>query len=283
MSLSGKMLFVINSVLNSLFAYEEERSSRDRFNVKEAVERTNADIQGILEKLMPQQVVIQLARPGFNASLCSHRYANATIAQSDLCGFTQLSATRTPREVVDFVSDLFGIFDKLTDDHGIYKVETVGDAYIAGQAEAPLTEENIPVNVLLFGLDMVDEVHKWSKRLVGNHEPVSCRVGIDTGECIGGIVGKDMQRYHLFGKLMSKLEVLESTGKPGKVQLSRDCKAAVEQSMKETGRTEDDFEIKEREDGDLRTSKGEMHSFDEVGGRTFLVTRHRETPEVSLH
>eukprot|EP00438_Fugacium_kawagutii_P005497 Skav227041 [mRNA] locus=scaffold72:374131:380220:+ [translate_table: standard] len=48
---------------------------------------------------------------------------------------------------------------------------------------------------------------------------VSCRVGIAHGECIGGIVGTEMQRYHLFGELMSELEVLESTAPEGCVQV----------------------------------------------------------------
>jgi Adenylate cyclase, family 3 (some proteins contain HAMP domain) len=71
--------------------------------------------------------------------LPSHRYAVATIAQSDLVGFTQFSSSRQPQEVVEFISEIFNKFDVLTDKYDIYKVETVGDAYIGGQADPPLT------------------------------------------------------------------------------------------------------------------------------------------------
>merc|ERR1711862_714241 len=93
-----------------------------------------------------------------------------------------------------------------------------GDAYIAGQADEPLTLTNKPISVVLFGLDMVRSTHEWS-RSIG--ESVSCRVGVHTGECIGGIVGTEMQRYHLFGALMSGVEVLESTAPEGMFRSAR--------------------------------------------------------------
>merc|ERR1740130_592596 len=161
-------------------------------------------------------VVDQLrANPGIAPS---HKYNKCCIQQSDLCGFTKLAATRTPREVVDFISELFGMFDVLTDKYGIYKVETIGDAYIAGQAEKPMTKENRPSSVIRFGLESVLAVNRWSKKLGG--EPVGCRVGIHFGDCIGGVVGTDMQRYHLFGGLMTVLEVMESCGVQSKVHVS---------------------------------------------------------------
>merc|ERR1712228_93054 len=113
---------------------------------------------------------------------------------------------------------------------GIYKVETVGDAYIAGQAEPPLTDNRSPLSVVLFGLEMVKATHAWSKDM---GEAVSCRVGVHTGKCIGGIVGEEMQRYHLFGNLLTGLEVLESTAPEGKVQVSSSCKLACERMPKD--------------------------------------------------
>merc|ERR1711976_865181 len=93
-----------------------------------------------------------------------HKYGCATIAQSDLVGFTKLASKRKPSEVVEFISELFGQFDALTDIHGVYKVETVGDAYIAGQADFPLTEQNKPHKVVAFGLEMVAKCQEWAEK-----------------------------------------------------------------------------------------------------------------------
>merc|ERR1712129_677839 len=150
------------------------------------------------------------------------------------------------------------------------KVETIGDAYIAGVAEQPLTEKNMPIQVLLFGLEMVREVDKWA---TSKKVDVSCRVGIHHGECIGGIVGTNMQRYHLFGDLLVGLEILESTAPQGRVQVSEACKLELERQLLE----KKDFAWKEydifqrRVEDCLMTSKGEKHSYDEVGGHTYLV------------
>merc|ERR1712224_538906 len=109
---------------------------------------------------------------------------------ADLCGFTRLSSTRSPQEVVAFVADLFGRFDNLTEKYGVYKVETVGDAYISMVAEHTVTRTNSPASMIRFGLSMIDAVSEWA---TGMGEKVTCRVGVHYGECIGGIVGTDMQ------------------------------------------------------------------------------------------
>lgn len=208
----GKFLFILNSVMNAYLARTAESTSRSRFKARHVMEVSQNRIETILNTLMPTMVVEELRELAVNAVPPAHPYKRATIAQSDLCGFTKLASTRKPEEVVKFIGELFGLFDALTDRYEIYKVETVGDAYIAGQAEAPLTSKNKPINVLLFGLDMVKATHEWSR---GMGENVSCRVGVHSGECIGGIVGTEMQRYHLFGGLMRGLEVLESTAPEG--------------------------------------------------------------------
>merc|ERR1712151_1395458 len=112
----------------------------------------------------------------------------------------------------------------LSDKYSIYKIETVGDAYIAGQADPPLTRENLPLNVVLFGLEMMEATLRWSEQ---RGELISCRVGVHSGSCYGGMVGTSMQRYHLFGDLTTKLELLESTAPTGGIQLSRACRDAV--------------------------------------------------------
>eukprot|EP00439_Symbiodinium_sp_Y106_P053969 s3015_g7.t1 len=210
----------------------------------------------------------------FDAPLPSHKYQRATIAQSDLCGFTKLASTRMPQEVVQFIGDLFHLFDDLTDKHQVYKVETVGDAYIAGQADLPLTQKNHPVSVVLFGLEMVRAVHSWAGAhgfVDGEGCSVSCRVGIAHGACIGGIVGTEMQRYHLFGELMSELEVLESTAPQGLVQASTACKNVAEEIMRVEKIPSQLLSFEQRDLPYLQTSKGDVVPLEKAGGATFIV------------
>jgi guanylate cyclase soluble subunit beta len=240
------------------------------FKSQHYMEDMQQRVEAMLNSLMPQQIVDDIRRRG-DMSTISHPYEHVTMAQSDMVGFTQLASGCTPSQVVGFITELFGRFDAIADAMGIYKVETVGDAYQAGMAEKLLTDKNSPTAVVLFGVEMIRTVNKWAK----SKDPplsVTCRVGVHHGACVGGVVGKRMQRYHLFGDLMRVLEVLESTGPRGGVQVSGACKAAVDDERKfGNAMSLESFELSPRAVATLRTSKGEEHSYDEVGGETFLV------------
>jgi class 3 adenylate cyclase len=271
----GSNLFIVNAILTCLVAYEEETISRMEFRSKRSIEDSQNRVQGMLDSLMPPLIVEEIRRSKLDSlKNITHPYEHATIAQSDLCGFTQLSSTCTPAQVVAFISDLFGRFDEVAEEYGIYKVETVGDAYQAGMAEKPLTPERSPSRVVLFGVAMVRVVTEWSKSRGLN---VKCRVGVHDSSCVGGIVGVKMQRYHLFGEIMGVLDTLEATAPEGGVQVSSACKRQVDEELAIPGNKaklllqEPSFGFRQRSLPVLRTSKGEEHSFDEVGGPTFVV------------
>lgn len=286
-STESKLFFFAVTIFGPVLAYEYERSSRLRYRAIVAVETIESRIEDILNTLLPRAVVAEMRMLPPGAPMPSHSLERVTVAQSDLCGFTKLASTRSPAEVVRFMSELFGAFDDLATEYRVYKVETIGDAYIAGMAESVLSDTNSPVSVVRFGLAMVSAVQTWSRSL-GAAEAVNCRVGIHHGECSGGIVGSDMQRYHLFGELLRGLEVLESTAPEGQVQVSARCRAALEEELgggcsppsppeEELGEAVPrgnirlPFKLLRREEAQLRTSKGEIHQFDIVGGRTYLV------------
>lgn len=269
----GQVLFVVIAISFSALAHSEEQSLRARFKALSATENTKKRVEAILKTMMPPMVLAEvqdsLKDNAGSSDFTHHQYELATIAQSDLCGFTKIAAGLKPTEVVRFISDLFGKFDTLTDKHGVYKVETVGDAYIGGQAEFPLTEDNSPTQVIQFGIAMISEVNAWSKR-VGL--PVKCRVGVHHGQCIGGIVDRAMQRYHIFGELMHVIEILESTAPEGGIQVSDACREAVLAERRETGETEKpELQFQERLEPHLVTSKLERHEYSEVGGRSYVI------------
>mmetsp|Transcript_3635 Transcript_3635/g.9057 ORF Transcript_3635/g.9057 Transcript_3635/m.9057 type:complete len:406 (+) Transcript_3635:1-1218(+) len=265
-----KMVFVLAVALHSYGAWVMEKSERRQFRSQRAMEVSQSRMSSILNTLMPPLVVEELRRNPPTAALPSHRYHRATIAQADLVGFTALCSGLQPSEVVTLISDIFGLFDDLTDLYDVYKIETVGDAYIAGQAETPLTRRNSPLSVALLALDMIKEVKAWSR---DHDEVVNCRVGIHTGECVGGIVGSNMQRYHLFGTMMYQVEILESTAPPGEVQASEAFRDAIEAELEDrrARHHEDGVRLEPRHLEPLSTSKGESHSCSEVGGPTYLI------------
>lgn len=273
---TGVLCLLMIPTLRWLSAYTFEVAVRLRFKAIYSNEIAQERIDYILRTLMPPMVVQEVRGLGPFDTPPSHTYKRATIAQSDLVGFTKMASSCTPKEVVALVSELFGVFDALTEKLHIYKVETIGDAYIAGQAEHPLTERNSPTSVVHFALEMVAATQRWARARALS---VSSRVGVHTGECVGGIVGTNMQRYHLFGEFMSALEILESTSVQGRVQLSVACARALQLEAEHDGAPTQVPSFTERDLPHLTTSKGEVHSFDKVGGSTYLVDVDTEVDE----
>jgi len=265
----------------------DEHQDRERYHAETQVKSAQHRMDSILSQLVPPLVANELSKRRASQSAnilhwglgCSHSYQQATIACSDLVGFTALASTRTATEVVEMVSDLFGRFDRLSDIYSICKIETVGDAYIAGQAVRPLTSVYRPISVVVFAVKIIEAVRSWSRE---RDTPLDCRVGVHTGPCVGGVVGVEMKRYHLFGPLMSVLELLESTAPTGQVHLSRACQTAVEQQASAEGLCDEVVVCSPRLEPVLNTSKGDPVMYQDIGGGpTFVVQRC--TPELYDH
>lgn len=268
----GDILYFLSfNALRLFYSYQEERLLRQQYANGCAVESVMQRVQSILDTMMPAQVVKEISEHP-DSPLPSHKYQTATIAQSDLVGFTEMSSQRAPEEVVAIIEEIFNMFDDLTDRYGVYKIETVGDAYVAGMAEPPLTERHSVVTMLRFALSMAEKTDAWSLR---RGEEVRLRAGVHNGQCVGGVVGRDMQRYHLFGSLCSILDLVEGTSTPGCVQISSACFEALQQELGPAWNEKAvellNCRIVSRTEDALKTSKGEIHCYSEVGGMTYFL------------
>lgn len=275
-----------------------ENCARNQWHALLCISKNSCRMQHILMTLLPPLVVEECVRGpaasshqevignvshGYSPCLTmtndprllnqvSHDYREAIVVQSDLCGFTQLANSMPPEDVVELVNDIFSRFDNLAEKRRVCKIETKGDAYYAGQAEAPLTAQRSALEVISFGLDMLAAVREWPR---GRRLQLTCRVGIHYGECIGGVVGNKMKRYHLFGRLMTVLDLLESTSPEGCLQASEACVQAAEKELgKNAFANAASLVFEKRTEPVLITSKGAIHQYDEVGGPTFLIKTH---------
>lgn len=134
-----------------------------------------------------------------------------TIFFSDIVQFTQIAAESTPIEIVDFLNDLYTLFDSIIASYDVYKVETVGDAYMVVSG-LPIRNGNEHARqIARMSLELLDQIKKFRIKHLPNHD-VRLRIGIHSGPCAAGVIGLKMPRYCLFGDTVNTASRMESHG-----------------------------------------------------------------------
>ena len=195
-------------------------------NLEEKIEeRTEAlnvamtNMTTLLHKMLPPTVADKLSN---GQQVDPEYYDSVTIFFSDIVGFTSLSASSTPIEIVNFLNDLYTCFDSIIDKHQVYKVETIGDAYMVISG---LPIRNGIDHVRQIAL-MALEIRQSTDDFIIRHRPsdkLRLRAGVHSGPVVAGVVGLKMPRYCLFGDTVNTASRMESTSEAMKIQLSEDA------------------------------------------------------------
>ena len=129
---------------------------------------------------------------------------------------TTLSGRLSPLELVDFLNQLFSDFDYLVEELGLEKIKTIGDAYmVASGLPEPRTDHAEAIANM--ALEMNKVINQVS--LLYN-ENFKIRIGINTGKVVAGVIGKKRLIYDLWGDAVNIASRMESSGEPGKIQVT---------------------------------------------------------------
>ena len=156
---------------------------------------------------------------------------NVTLLFADIVRYTDFGNCHEPVEVVHMLMELFKRFDNATKECSVYKVHTIGDCYVVMgfNGKVSMNDRNYyeeAKNVCKMGECMIKIIREVRKKV--NFEKLDMRIGIHTGPVIAGIIGSTVVRYDIFGSDVLIANKMESSGCPGRINISEDTKKLLE-------------------------------------------------------
>uniref|UniRef100_A0A1I7T5Z8 Guanylate cyclase n=1 Tax=Caenorhabditis tropicalis TaxID=1561998 RepID=A0A1I7T5Z8_9PELO len=206
---------LMDHVFNILEDYTTNLEVEVEDRTKElTAEKKKADV--LLGRMLPKQVAERLKQ---GQTVEPEGFDSVTVFFSDVVKFTQLAAKCSPFQVVNLLNDLYSNFDAIIEEHGVYKVESIGDGYLCVSG-LPSRNGNAHIKQIVeLSLDFM----AYCKAFKIPHLPrekVELRVGVNSGPCVAGVVGLSMPRYCLFGDTVNTASRMESNGKASHIHLS---------------------------------------------------------------
>ncbi|KAI1885977.1 hypothetical protein AGOR_G00209300 [Albula goreensis] len=240
-----------SNILDNLLSRMEQYAT----NLEELVEeRTQAYLEEkrkaetLLYQILPHSVAEQLKR---GETVQAEAFDSVTIYFSDIVGFTALSAESTPMQVVTLLNDLYTCFDAIIDNFDVYKVETIGDAYMVVSGLPVRNGKLHGREIARMSLALLDAVRSFKIR----HRPdqqLKLRIGIHSGPVCAGVVGLKMPRYCLFGDTVNTSSRMESNGEALKIHVSAATRDVLEEF--------NCFQLELRGDVEMK-GKGKMRTY----------------------
>ena len=178
----------------------------------------NDEYTQLLYQIFPRHVA-DILRQGGKVEPESHE--TVTIFFSDIVGFTRIASTVDPMKISNLLDRLYHSFDSLARKHGVFKIETIGDAYMcASNLEGDQSSDHAK-RIAEFAFDAVEAA---SSTLIDQDDPskgsVEIRVGFHSGPVVSNVVGSLNARYGLFGDAVNTAARMESTSEAGRIQCS---------------------------------------------------------------
>jgi len=205
-SLGALILFTI-----SLLIY---RNLRKQKHFNELLNREKKRSDELLLNVLPAEVAEELKEKGYADA---KHFDGVTVLFTDFKDFTLVTEKLAPQELVNELHACFKAFDEIVSRHGIEKIKTVGDAYIAA-AGVPVADDRHAVKVVAAAIDIMQFMRE-RRRLLGE-KSFEIRIGINTGSVVAGIVGVKKFAYDIWGDAVNIAARMEQNCETGRINIS---------------------------------------------------------------
>ncbi len=197
---------------------EIQRQLKQLAKQKEIISEEKEKSESLLLNILPKATSEELKEKGTASPMY---FEQVSVLFTDFKGFTMISERLSPKQLVDEIHECFSEFDRITRRHGIEKIKTIGDAYMAaGGLPEPNTTN--PVDVVRAALEIRDYMKRYfAERAAVGEQGFEIRLGVHTGPVVAGIVGLHKFQYDIWGDAVNTAARMESSGEVAKVNISQ--------------------------------------------------------------
>ena len=171
--------------------------------------RRGEKLDKLLHCLLPEAAADEIKKKN---RVIPRRYENVAVLFADVVDFTSYCDKHEPEDVVSRLDALFVLFEPVTEAHGLEKIKTVGDAFMAAAGLLKQTDDTLAASVRC-GLELaaISQQLEWEMR-----------VGVHVGPVVAGIVGQERYQFDIWGDTVNVAARIAGMGKPGRVTLTND-------------------------------------------------------------
>lgn len=168
--------------------------------------------ENLLLNILPVEVADELKQTG---KAKAKRFDHVSILFTDFVNFTQTSESLSPEMLIEELNECFTAFDHIVEKHGLEKIKTIGDAYMA-VCGVPAPMDDHARRTVEAALEISEYIEERRK----NEKVFEIRIGINSGSVVAGIVGVKKFAYDIWGDSVNIAARMEQSGTPGKVNIS---------------------------------------------------------------
>lgn len=169
----------------------------------------------LLLNILPSEVAEELKTTG---TTTAKHFNNVTVLFTDFVNFTQAGEKMTAQELIDELDTCFKAFDDITVKHGIEKIKTIGDAYLA-VGGLPAADNQHAEHVVAAAKDIRDFMEDRFSGL--GEKTFRVRIGIHSGSVVAGIVGVKKFAYDIWGDTVNTAARMEQHSEAGRINISQ--------------------------------------------------------------
>lgn len=203
------------------------RLSREEllYDLERQVEERTAELNAEREKserLLQNMLPASIARRLKDGETIADRHT-ASVVFVDIVGFTKWAAQLNASHLVEYLDLIFGEFDRISRKHGLEKIKTIGDCYMAA-AGLPQEQPDHADRAVQAGLDIIANMAMVCEKLQAD---LRVRIGIHCGPLVAGVIGEIKPFYDIWGDTVNIASRMESHGAPGRLHISDDVRQSL--------------------------------------------------------